>query len=69
MSLVKAELEEYEQWRVDNGRLCPMCENQIAPVPYWVSQEAFDEDPDMDWDHEEYCGICQYQQHLMAKND
>jgi hypothetical protein len=69
MSLAKLELELDEEWRYENGRVCPMCEVQIAPVPYEVTQEQFAEDPDMDWGEAEYCGICQYRMHLMSKDD
>jgi uncharacterized protein YuzB (UPF0349 family) len=69
MSLVKRDLDDYEDWRFEKGRVCPLCETQVAPVPYEVTPEQLELDPDMDWGDEEYCGVCQHSLYLLSKND
>jgi uncharacterized protein YuzB (UPF0349 family) len=69
MSLAERELEAYETWRFDNGRICELCEDAIAPVPDGLSAEDLEQDPDMDWGFDSYCENCQHKIHLLQKDD
>jgi hypothetical protein len=69
MSLVKRDWEAHEQWRVDAGRVCELCEEDIALVPEGVTATMLEDDPDSDWGFDAYCENCQHKLNLIARDD